>query len=106
MENKKAIITDGTSNVGGMIYAFVNDRPVRDKIVRQATTDAYKDYLPRGRYPTAVLFISTSPDSLDVNVHPAKWEIRFSDPQMIYRLVRDSIKKAVSVRDFDGGISI
>ena len=87
------------------IYAYVNDRPVRDKVVRQATTDAYRDYLPRGRYPTAVLFISTSPDSLDVNVHPAKWEIRFSDPQVIYRLVRDSIKKAISLRNFFGSNS-
>lgn len=85
------------------IYAFVNGRPVRDKVIRQAVTDAYRDYLPRGRYPIAVLFLTTPPNGLDVNVHPAKWEIRFSEPQAIYRLVRDSVKVVISERNFFGG---
>jgi DNA mismatch repair protein MutL len=54
--------------------------------------------LPRGRFPTAVLFVDVPPGSVDVNVHPAKWEIRFADPQTLHRLVRHAVRDAIGER--------
>ncbi|MFQ5418087.1 MAG: DNA mismatch repair endonuclease MutL, partial [Myxococcota bacterium] len=70
------------------IYLFVNNRPVRDRMLQHALVEVYRDMLPRGRFPTSVLFVDVPPDRVDVNVHPAKWEVRFADPQSLYRLVR------------------
>ena len=85
------------------IYLFVNGRPVRDKLMRQALLDVYRDWLPRGRFPVAVLFLTVPPDQVDVNVHPAKWEVRFADPRAIHRLVRTSVREAVAGRSWLGG---
>jgi len=80
------------------IYLFVNNRPVRDRMLQHALVEVYRDLLPRGRFPTAVLFLDVPPQSVDVNVHPAKWEVRFADPREIHRLVRRSVRDAVSER--------
>jgi DNA mismatch repair protein MutL len=85
------------TNAGGL-YLFVNGRPVRDPVVRHAVINAYRDLLPRGRFPTAVLFLTVAPESIDVNVHPAKWEVRFEDPRAIHRLVRHCVREAMSER--------
>jgi len=58
----------------------------------------YRDMLPRGRFPTAVLFLDLPPSAVDVNVHPAKWEVRFADPQSVHRLVRHAVRDTVSER--------
>jgi DNA mismatch repair protein MutL len=80
------------------LYLSVNGRPVRDAVLRHAVLDAYRDLLPRGRFPTAVVFLTVPPQSVDVNVHPAKWEVRFSDPRAIHDLVRSCVRKAMSGR--------
>ena len=85
------------TNAGGL-YLFVNGRPVRDPVLRHALLEAYRDLLPRGRFPTAVAFVTVAPDSLDVNVHPAKWEVRFADPRAIHRLVRNGVREAMQAR--------
>jgi DNA mismatch repair protein MutL len=80
------------------VHLYVNGRPVRDRLLRHAVLDAYRDWLPRGRYPTAVVFVTVDPARVDVNVHPAKWEVRFAEPQAIHRLVRHALREAMAGR--------
>ncbi len=74
---------------------FVNRRFVRDKQLIGAVRAAYGDTLPRGRYPVVVLFISVPLEDVDVNVHPAKSEVRFSNPRIIRSLVVGAIQSAL-----------
>ena len=74
---------------------FVNQRPVKDKLLIGAVRAAYSDTLPKGRYPIIVLFISVSLENVDVNVHPAKSEVRFSNPGTIRGLIVGSIQSSL-----------
>ena len=78
------------------IYLFVNDRPVRDRQLLGAVRAGYQDMLPRGRHPVLALFLSMPPGDVDVNVHPAKAEVRFSDPQRVRGLFVGSLMNALS----------
>ena len=80
------------------IQLFVNQRPVRDRLIQHALVEVYRDLLPRGRFPSAVLFLDVPPESVDVNVHPAKWEVRFADPQWVHRLIRHGVRAAIGER--------
>jgi len=84
------------------VQLFVNRRPVRDRTVQHALVDVYRDCLPRGRFPSAVLFLTVPPDQVDVNVHPAKWEVRFAEPQTIHRAVRHAVGEAIRGRGWVG----
>ena len=84
------------------IRLFANRRPVRDRMLQHALMDVYRDVLPRGRFPSALLFLTLPPEAVDVNVHPAKWEVRFADPRGVHRLLRDAVLQAVERRSWIG----
>jgi DNA mismatch repair protein MutL len=76
-------------------YLFVNGRPVRDKLLAGAIRAAYMDYVPQGRYPALALFIECEPHEVDVNVHPAKAEVRFRDSGLVRGLLIGALKKSL-----------
>ncbi len=78
-----------------MQFVFVNGRAIRDRQILGAIAGAYLDRLPRGRYASAALFIEVEPHLVDVNVHPAKAEVRFRDPGLIRGLIVGSIREAL-----------
>jgi len=82
------------ANANGQ-YFFVNGRPVRDKLFAGAARGAYADYLPAGRYPALALFVGCDPREVDVNVHPAKAEVRFRDPGLVRGLVVGALKQTL-----------
>ncbi|QLF69535.1 DNA mismatch repair endonuclease MutL [Peteryoungia desertarenae] len=79
----------------GHQYAFVNGRPVQDKQILSAIRGAYAETIPQGRYPVAVLSLSLDPELVDVNVHPAKSDVRFRDPGLVRGLIVGSIRQAL-----------
>ena len=77
-------------------YLFVNGRPVRDKLLFGAVRAAYADYLPRDRHPVLALFVTLPAREVDVNVHPAKTEVRFRDGALVRGLIVRALKEALA----------
>jgi DNA mismatch repair protein MutL len=77
------------------IYIFVNRRLVRDRLILHAIHEAYRNILPPTVFPATLLFLEMPYDEVDVNVHPAKIEVRFRRSQFVHDFVRDSIRKAL-----------
>jgi len=75
------------------IYVFVNRRLIRDKLILHALTEAYRNILPPTSFPVVLLFLEMPPQEVDVNVHPAKTEVRFRQQSFVHDFVRDTVRK-------------
>jgi DNA mismatch repair protein MutL len=84
------------SNRNG-IYIFVNRRLVRDRLLLHAISEAYRNIVPPGVFPVVLLFLDMPYEEVDVNVHPAKIEVRFRHSQFVHDFTRDAIRQALSV---------
>ncbi|HXW71086.1 MAG TPA: DNA mismatch repair endonuclease MutL [Methylocella sp.] len=81
-------------------HIFVNGRPVRDKLLSGAARAAYMDYVPQGRHPALVLFLACDPREVDINVHPAKAEVRFRDSGFVRGFVIGALKQSLEAALF------
>ncbi len=74
------------------IYVFVNHRLVRDRLVLHALTEAYRNIIPPTSFPVVLLFVEMPPQEVDVNVHPAKTEVRFRQTSFVHDFIRDTVR--------------
>lgn len=78
-------------------YFFLNHRWIKSPLLQKALMEGYEAALPKDRYPVAILEFAIDPAQFDVNVHPTKQEVRFINPQAIFRALREAVKKSLSV---------
>jgi DNA mismatch repair protein MutL len=74
------------------VYVFVNHRLIRDRLVLHALTEAYRNIIPPTSFPVVLLFLEMPPQEVDVNVHPAKTEVRFRQPAFVHDFIRDTVR--------------
>ena len=86
---------DSVRGSRAMQTVFVNGRYVKSKTVQAALEEAFRSYIPRGKFPACVLFVSLMPELTDVNVHPAKTEIKFASERDVFRAVYYAVKNAL-----------
>ena len=77
------------------IYIFVNKRLIRDRLLLHAISEAYRNVIPPTSFPVVLLFLEMPPEEVDVNVHPAKTEVRFRQQSLVHDFVRDSLRMAL-----------
>ncbi len=81
------------------IYLYVNNRFVRDNLIRHALMAGFSGRIITGRFPVAVLFLTVPPDMVDVNVHPTKHAVRFSDPKTVHRIIESAVSDTLQHLD-------
>ena len=77
------------------IYIFINKRLIRDRLLLHAIVEAYRNVIPPASFPVVLLFLEMPPEEVDVNVHPAKTEVRFRQQSLVHDFVRDSLRNAL-----------
>lgn len=87
---------DAVRGSRAMQTAFVNGRYVKSKTVQAALEEAFRSFIPRGKYPGCVIFVNLDPELTDVNVHPAKTEIKFASERDVFRAVYYAVKNALN----------
>jgi DNA mismatch repair protein MutL len=87
-------------------HFFLNGRPIRDRVLQHALRHGYEGLLTRDQYPVAFLFLSMDPAEVDVNVHPAKTEVRFRDGDRVHRLVERAVRDALVAADLRPSIAL
>lgn len=91
------------------IYMYINGRAVRDRVLTHAVMEAYRTFIPRGEQPFVILFISLDPSEVDVNVHPAKAEVRLANSGAVYSMIKHALRKVLEsanvIRD-EGAIDV
>jgi DNA mismatch repair protein MutL len=110
IKNSKAIKNQGFAKINGFIglptlnksnysqqYLFINGRSIQDRNLSGAIRSAYRDTLPKGRFPVFCLYIEVPPEFIDVNVHPGKTEVRFEDNAIIRSLIVGSISRELNI---------
>lgn len=85
---------------------FLNKRPIRSNLLNSAVGAIFKTILPKGRYPIVIMFIEVNPSDVDVNVHPAKWEVRFRDERTIYSDVTRCLLLAIQGQDYIPSVDV
>lgn len=78
------------------VYSFLNNRTVKCPIMQKAITTAYEEMIPRGKYPFSAVYLSIPLDQVDINVHPAKREVRYINPNQIFNFVYSAVKEALT----------
>lgn len=78
------------------VYTFLNNRTVKCPIMQKAITTAYEEMIPRGKYPFSAVYLSIPLDQVDINVHPAKREVRYINPNQIFNFVYSALKEALT----------
>lgn len=90
---------DITRTTSRSIFVFVNNRYIKDRVIRHALFKGYSGRIMKGQFPVAVLFIKIPPDQVDVNVHPAKNEVRFIKQQQVHDLVSEKVSEVLKKAD-------
>jgi DNA mismatch repair protein MutL len=81
---------------GDGIYLYVNRRFIKDRTIYKAVLGAYRHVIPGGKFPVVILFMALPPSAIDVNVHPTKAEVKFRDPDRIFRMVQGALSSALA----------
>ena len=109
-ESNKSLMINGLTAKPGVgrsnrreLVTLVNRRPINSRTLGFAVLDAYQGRIQKGRYPPAFLFLKINPEQIDVNVHPAKREIRFRNNDVVRRFVENAIKASLKEAELDSG---
>ena len=86
---------DTNRSTAGLVYAYINGRFIRDRVVQHAVLQAYRTLMERGRYPVVALFIDLPPSEVDVNVHPTKHEVRFRNQGEVHDTIRNGVESVL-----------
>lgn len=89
---------ESTVPVAGRLRFFVNGRVIKDRLLGHAVNEGLRSFMLKGRYPAGIIGVDLPPESVDVNVHPAKHEVRFKDSRTVHKKVSDAVQDAMFVR--------